>query len=76
MRHTSRTTRLNLLPAPIFPEEKVSLGVRAPITSSIAAMGVGDMLALIIGEKLHKGELKQVFQCYHPGGAIRSSAQD
>ena len=62
-----------LLPAPIHEPEKQSFGLSAPTTSTTVALAVGDALALSVAARMHNQPGRSpadVFQAYHPGGAI------
>ena len=66
-----------LLPAPIHEGEEASLGVSAPTSSTTVALCLGDALAIATARKLHTAPGKgpaEVFQSYHPGGAIGAAA--
>ncbi|KAI9714156.1 MAG: hypothetical protein M1812_006484 [Candelaria pacifica] len=66
-----------LLPAPIPESEATSFGVSAPTTSTTVAIALGDALALAVARRLHEGRqsLADVFNGFHPGGAIGADAQ-
>ena len=66
-----------LLPAPIHEPEKISFGVSVPTTSTTVALALGDGLALAVADRLHTAtgrSAADVFQSYHPGGAIGAAA--
>lgn len=66
-----------LLPAPIHEDEESSMGVKAPTSSTAVALCLGDALAIAIARELHTEPGRgpaEVFQSYHPGGAIGAAA--
>lgn len=66
-----------LLPAPIHEDEKSSLGLSAPTSSTTVALCLGDALAIATARKLHTAPGRgpaEVFRSFHPGGAIGAAA--